>query len=314
MAEKKAAVVGAGAIGQTTAYLLQEQGYSVAIYSDRYPEQTTSTKAGAVFEPYKLGPTPRLNEMLAIGLDRFEKVIKEYYPNCGAWMHHLYMPSDGLIDPEDCEFLEAMKGRLIDQDIPGGYKSSLLFYVPMIDPTVYIPWLHGRFLDKGGRLKLQKIHTMEQMSQLPFELIFNCSGLGSRELLGDFDLYPVRGQIVVLDCKVPWDFSILDDQGYYVFPRERVTILGGTTEANEYSEITTDEAISKILEYNKRTIPDLADLPILKTYAGLRPYREMGVNISAQEIDDKKVIHNYGHGGSGITLSWGSAQLALELI
>lgn len=52
---------------------------------------------------------------------------------------------------------------------------------------------------------------------------------------------------------------------------------------------------------------------IIRTIAGLRPFRQSGFVVKAQQMNDKIVIHNYGHGGGGITLSWGTSHLAMEL-
>lgn len=49
-----------------------------------------------------------------------------------------------------------------------------------------------------------------------------------------------------------------------------------------------------------------------RTLVGLRPYRESGFVVRTDVLDGKPVVHNYGHGGGGITLSWGTAHLALE--
>jgi hypothetical protein len=63
------------------------------------------------------------------------------------------------------------------------------------------------------------------------------------------------------------------------------------------------------------TLPkvDIAENRIIKTVAGLRPFRRSGFVVRAETVGDKTVIHNYGHGGCGITLSWGTANMALGL-
>jgi glycine/D-amino acid oxidase-like deaminating enzyme len=52
---------------------------------------------------------------------------------------------------------------------------------------------------------------------------------------------------------------------------------------------------------------------VIRTMAGLRPYRRSGFVVRAEQLGDKRLVHNYGHGGGGITLSWGSSKLAVEL-
>src|SRR5687768_486847 len=52
---------------------------------------------------------------------------------------------------------------------------------------------------------------------------------------------------------------------------------------------------------------------VIRTVAGLRPYRASGFVVRAEPLGDKRLVHNYGHGGAGITLSWGSSKLATNL-
>ena len=52
---------------------------------------------------------------------------------------------------------------------------------------------------------------------------------------------------------------------------------------------------------------------VIRTLAGLRPYRAPGFVVRAEALGDKRLVHNYGHGGAGITLSWGSSRLAIAL-
>src|SRR5437764_14821019 len=60
--------------------------------------------------------------------------------------------------------------------------------------------------------------------------------------------------------------------------------------------------------------PVIADQSrIIRTMAGLRPYRRQGFVVRLEQLGEKRLVHNYGHGGGGITLSWGSSKLATEL-
>ena len=53
---------------------------------------------------------------------------------------------------------------------------------------------------------------------------------------------------------------------------------------------------------------------IIRTDVGIRPFRRSGFHVGAELLGDKLLVHNYGHGGAGFTLSWGKAQLALEKV
>ena len=52
---------------------------------------------------------------------------------------------------------------------------------------------------------------------------------------------------------------------------------------------------------------------VIRTIAGSRPFRPSGFRLEAESFGSQTVIHNYGHGGGGITLSWGTSHLAMEL-
>lgn len=57
----------------------------------------------------------------------------------------------------------------------------------------------------------------------------------------------------------------------------------------------------------------IAENRIIRKVAGLRPFRRSGFVVRAESLGDKTVVHNYGHGGCGVTLSWGTAHMALKL-
>src|SRR5256885_1933482 len=52
----------------------------------------------------------------------------------------------------------------------------------------------------------------------------------------------------------------------------------------------------------------------IRTVVGLRPFRPSGFVVRAENVGDKLVVHNYGHGGGGVTLSWGTSELAARLV
>jgi glycine/D-amino acid oxidase-like deaminating enzyme len=61
-------------------------------------------------------------------------------------------------------------------------------------------------------------------------------------------------------------------------------------------------------------VPDLSDARVLRFTAGLRPYRAGGVRLELERLGDRTLVHDYGHGGAGITLAWGCADEVLALV
>ncbi len=314
--ERRVAVVGAGVIGLTTALLAQEAGNRVTIYTDKKSLETTSSKAAASFKPHEVAYTDLTQKMVENGWYDFERVEKEEGEKSGVRKHIHWEAASA---PKDiAPYLTVMEDFEIHEraNVPGGYAYGWKYRTFFIDVPHYLPWLEGRFLANGGELVVleQKFDNLEQLAKLPVDVIFNCTGLGARWLCDDEKVIPIKGQIVVTDPQPDMDWSI-SANGFYVYPRRNDTVLGGTTEWHVYDETVENSAIHLLVRGNKPILPHL-DLSrsVRRVYAGLRPYREGEIRVEAEEIGDKRIIHHYGHGGSGFTLSWGSAREALKLL
>lgn len=81
--------------------------------------------------------------------------------------------------------------------------------------------------------------------------------------------------------------------------------------------VTPGSSLASRRNYTPSGLPmrrvNVSEERVIRTIAGLRPFRRNGFNVSAERRNDKVIVHNYGHGGGGITLSWGSSHLAMEL-
>lgn len=145
-----------------------------------------------------------------------------------------------------------------------------------------------------------------------YDLVINCTGLGTKWLsdVDDESLDAVRGQIIRV--KAPWlRFGVLTSQ-FYILPNNHCVILGGTKQKGNYDLSVCPQTAERILTGCCRLIPSLAQAEKVKDQVGLRPSR----NSVRIEFDPrtKRIIHNYGHGGSGVTLCWGSALEVVELV
>jgi len=313
--KKTAAVIGAGVIGLSTAILALERGYTVTIYSDKSPMETTSLKAAASFKPRTVAYTNATQRMVEVGWEYFEHIVSRYAEVSGV--HKQIHWETMSVLKEQAPYLKVVEDfDLIEQpDVPGGYAYGWRYRTFFIDTSIFLPWLIERFTEGGGTLIPldKKFMSLEQLAELPSDVVFNCTGLGARELCKDAAVVPIKGQIIVIDPQPDMDWSINAD-GFYVYPRRYDTVLGGTTEWHVYDEIVETEAIELILQRNKRILPHLTLDAVRRTYAGLRPYRTGGICVESQDVNGKQIIHNYGHGGAGITLCWGSAYLALKLV
>ncbi|MDE2025464.1 MAG: FAD-binding oxidoreductase [Patescibacteria group bacterium] len=312
----KVAVIGAGVIGLTNAILAQEAGYAVKIYTDLPTEQTTSMVAGATFAPYSVPLTDKVLEMTEIGWNYFGK-LAETPEQTGVRRTYYWEASNEPIDRKTKPYLERM-GKVEEysdpKQIPGEYAHGLKYESFMIDTPIYLQYLQDRFRENGGLIVHRKFQNLNELSKLDAEVVFNCTGLGARELAQDENMTAIKGQLAIIGYRPELAEPVKHD-GFYAFPRagSRRTVLGGTTVEN-FDPHVEPGVTQTIINANKRIIPDLKEADIIGTIVGLRPYRRGGVRVEAQEVKGKLIIHNYGHGGGGVTLSWGSGRLALDQI
>jgi D-amino-acid oxidase len=99
----------------------------------------------------------------------------------------------------------------------------------------------------------------------------------------------------------------------YLFPHEDTVVLGGTEVAGDWNTEPVPAVAERILRDCAAVEPRLNGARVLGHRAGLRPFRPQ-VRLEAEPPGDGPlVVHNYGHGGAGITLSWGCAAEAAAL-
>lgn len=313
---KQVAVIGAGVIGLSTALLAQQAGYDVSIYSDKPPTRTTSVKAAASFKPHEVAYNNLTQEMVERSWEDFERLTVEEDINVTGVRKQTHWEASST-PKELAPYLVVMEDLELHErpNIPGGYAFGWKYTTFFVDTPVYIPWMADKFQAQDGRMILiaNKFEGIDQFRDIPADIVFNCTGLGARELVKDDKIRPIKGQIAVVDPRPEMDWSISAD-GFYVYPRSKDTVLGGTTEWDVDNEDVENGALHLMVRGSKRILPDLSVDNIRRSYAGLRPYREGSIRVEAEEVDDQKIIHNYGHGGSGITLSWGSARIALNQV
>ncbi|MFD0819112.1 FAD-dependent oxidoreductase, partial [Micromonospora zhanjiangensis] len=203
--------------------------------------------------------------------------------------------------------------------LPSGYVGQWLFTVPSVEMAPYLDWLVERLRVAGGTLRRQRLSTLaEAAGEAP--LLVNATGLGARTLADDPTVHPIRGQIVLV-ANPGLDTSIRDEDDpagqTYVHPRSRDVVLGGTFEPYESGTVPDPDVARAILRRCAALVPELTDAPVLGHLAGLRPGRTAGPRVQADPRPlpgGTRVIHNYGHAGAGMTLSWGCADEVAALV
>jgi len=102
-----------------------------------------------------------------------------------------------------------------------------------------------------------------------------------------------------------------NEKPLYIVPRKDAIIVGGTYEEKVKTEITEPSTIQRILNNAYEVFPALKQQQVIGSWAGLRPYRPE-VRVEQEKVTN--IIHNYGHGGSGFTLSFGCAEEVAKIV
>lgn len=310
-------VIGGGVSGLTTGLRLLEAGHNVQLWARALPPETTSSVAAAIWYPYKAYPVERVTAWGAAAYRVFTALASE--PASGVRLTPVleYLPAPAG-DPWWVGAVADFRHALADE-LPEGYQDGYSFTAPVIDMGVYLDWLLARFRAAGGQIAVRAVRDLAE-AFAACATVVNCAGLGARELVGDHDLHPSRGQVARIRAN-GFPRALLDDYGpnavAYVVPRTHDIVLGGTDdEGNERTEV--DDAVTQdILRRCARLDPAFANLrpeDVISVAVGLRPVRS-SVRLEAERLrPDRLLLHNYGHGGAGVTLSWGCADEVVALL
>ena len=303
-------VLGAGVSGITTAIRLLESGFKVTILTRNMSPNTVSDVAAAWWYPFLAEPVDKTNKWSSETFYELIRLKNEENVDCIT----LRLGREYL--KAKCELpgwsSEIPHFRVLDNsEIISGYNFGWEIEAPVIEMNHYMPWLLAKFEKLGGSYELREFSSL---LEVPGEIIVNCCGLGGRNLCDDKELRPVRGQVVYI--KQDPGFGRFDQKPEtltYTIPRRDVTVLGGTAQRDDWEEEVRLEDTEYILSKCENLWPELDREKIVGTAVGLRPSRNE-VRLEFESIEGKKVIHNYGHGGAGVTLSWGCADEVVKLL
>jgi D-amino-acid oxidase len=306
-------VLGAGVIGLTSAIGLAETGLRVAVQAAEPPAATTSVAAGALWGTHLVGAddrVPRWAEQtravlatldLAAGVHACDGVMAATVPQDS--------PADGL------RYVPCATA-----DLPPGYVAGWRVTAPLVAMPAYLGYLASRLAQAGGRLLGQRAFATlaEVAASCPAPVIVSCPGAGARELVPDPSVTPVRGQVVVVANPGITEFFVGDhedpDDITYLFPHGETVVVGGTQEHGNASRSPDPGTAERLLAVAAVVEPRLAGAAVLGHRVGLRPVRPQ-VRLEPQALPDgRTVVHNYGHGGAGVSLSWGCAAETARLV
>ena len=258
-----AAVIGCGVVGLATARTLQRRGFDVAIYAKSMPPETTSNIAGASWFPSHVIDTDHRTSAFDSQFERAARIAHRAYQlligdEYGVHWREQYNLSDSREKdgdlPWDYKMLHDLfpAGRILrpsENPFPAKYVQvdNMMF----IEPSIYLNALLRDFYLAGGRVRRVAFAEAGELSSLQEPVIVNCTGLGARELFGDRELVPVKGQLTALLPQPDVDYA-MTRMGLYMFPRRDGIMLGGTFETGVETMEPNQEAAQRILAGHQR--------------------------------------------------------------
>jgi D-amino-acid oxidase len=327
-------VVGAGVVGLSTAIRLRVSGADVELLtSPKHP--MVSPMACALFLPTWIGTdnpfiwSGWLEPAVVKSWHRYQSLLDEFGADAGirSVTNHEYLP---IGDPDPPGWVRSL---LAPSELAAcnlnfasrQYDRVWKFRTLVIDMSRYMPWLELRALSLGISIRKHQLESLDEALDSQMPVLVNCSGLGARKLVPDEAVRPVRGQVLFLqpaDTDILKNFVAIGIGEYCLVPRITDVGLGSLFEeadCNESLPIPPPSGEEKLWAALGTLLRlsgiDSSELEFSgRTSVGLRPIREGGCRVEALWNGDRLIVHNYGHGGAGVTLAWGCADRVVELI
>ncbi|WP_082964697.1 FAD-dependent oxidoreductase [Mycobacterium sp. E796] len=313
-------VVGAGVSGLTSAICLAEAGWPVRVWAAAMPQQTTSAVAGAVWAP----PRPAERAAATLGWSEHSlRVFRELAGDPGTGVRMAPALAVGEFIGAEAA---APAAKLIPDlrpadpaDVPAGFGAGFRATMPMIDMPRYLDYLTRRLAAAGCEIEERPVGSLAEAADAA-PIVVNCAGLGAAALTGDDTMRPRFGQHVVLaNPGLRQLFIELNEAAEWTcfFPHPQRVVCGGISIPDRWDTTADPEVTDRILQRCRRIEPRLGDAEVIETITALRPDRP-SVRVEAEPLGraprQALCIHNYGHGGNGVTLSWGCARDVVRLV
>ena len=314
----KIAIIGAGVSGLSSAHEIAPD-HEVVVFHDQELLASTSSVATAIWHVYLVSPNDRQNRAWSERTLRRLMLIATDEPQAGVELVlgvELFRTSP----PRRPSWADvALEFSMLDEETLAQRYPGVSWGYSLRAPTAnmhrYLPWLYDACEGRGVSFVQRRV-VFDELDA--FDLIVNCAGLAARELVEDDLLYGLRGQYFVLvpDGALP-DFYVGDDENpegmAYMIPRDGEILIGGTEEPSEEppAQLEVGELIRRAGLYCGEW---LERATVLKRVVGVRPCRRGGHVRFGRDEENPRVIHNYGHGGSGFSLSWGCAESVAQVV
>ncbi|XP_009995141.1 PREDICTED: D-amino-acid oxidase [Chaetura pelagica] len=302
----RVAVIGAGVIGLSTALCIHQQFHSLVpsldmeVYADHYTPHTTSDGAAGLWQPYlsdqgNLQETEVRREPVLWNKETFDYLLRHLGSPAAREMGLFLISGYNLFtqpvpDPSWKNIVLGFRNLTPKElELFPGYSYGWFNTALMLEGRSYLPWLTSRLTERGVKFFHKKIESFQELFAQGVDVVINCTGVRAGHLQPDPELQPGRGQVIKVQA--PWvkHFIITHDiksgiyNSPYIIPGSEFTVLGGIYQHGNWSEENSAQDHKTIWDNCCRLLPAL------------------------------QVIHNYGHGGVGITIHWGCAREAARL-
>jgi D-amino-acid oxidase len=310
MAGPDVQVIGAGVCGLSAALVLARAGIAVRVYAADPPRSTTSAAAGALWGPHLVEASDRATRWAELTKVR----LRELASDAASGVREaagIVASAESRDEPPAVAAAAGSLTRCDQANLPRGFRSGWRYTAPVVNMPRYLEYLLRELAAAGGQLELGP--PLRDLAEAAAPVIVNCTGIGARDLVNDRSLVPVRGQVVVVANPGLTDFFVGErgDSVSYIFPHGETAVLGGTQERGNASMDPDPVTAEQIVRACADVEPRLAGASVRTHRVGLRPARPT-VRLGTRNLPDgRTVVDNYGHGGAGVTLSWGCALAVL---
>lgn len=314
MDDRDVLIIGAGVIGLTTGVVLAESGWNVHIRTADDTHVTTSMAAGALCGLAFGEPADKVPRWDATTQHELARLVED--PTSGVRVRRGLLASRTPVDVPPS--MRSLSGYADAQpsELPAGFAGGFWLRLPVVDMPRYLDYLVTRLRGAGGTIEHRRVASLTDVTR-DAPVIINCAGVGARQLAGDRRLEPVRGQHVVVTNPGIDHFFMEGPPGAAEWasfvPHGEHVVLGGIAQRGVWDTRPDPTIAERIRERCVVVEPRLAEAKVVEHRVGLRPQRDV-IRVEAEIIDGARCIHNYGHGGLGVALSWGCAREVADLI
>lgn len=322
-------VIGAGVVGLSTALAILEDvpSVNVTVVADKFLSQTLSYGAGGFFRPEEnIGPDREtIKRWAKCSYDRYSDLAINDPALSGNQFVSGYQLSsysekslkNNLVETIVTSSVRPLNDNERNALFPERFKYGIFWTTIITDPRYYMPYLQQKIENHGGTIHQRTIDSFESLLEWKyFDLIVNCTGLEASKLTDDHRLTPIRGQ--TFKVKAPWIRHFYFADGAYILPGRDYVTLGGIKDYGNSNMAISELDRKSIWTRCVELVPSLEKAQVEFEWVGLRPQRQP-VRVEMEKLclfnnETTNIVHNYGHGGHGVTLSWGTAKDAASMV